>query len=183
MQLSVWLCGWLDFVCECMLDNLYTLMENHLNLYLFLAPAHSVLFNEKERWKSFSSPLFLHFHGLHLRVNIVSLLGTKICGTKQDRNFLRRALSLCIVLFLKKKTFTTALLLLNCSKIWIYDYFLLWCNSSVHFVDLSLILFDFFCPVFPPVAVNIVAPRHCLLGWEPCCFLEEEGLISQEHKV
>lgn len=83
----------------------------------------------------------------------------------------------------KKKTFTTALLLLNCSKIWIYDYFLLWCNSSVHFVDLSLILFDFFCPVFPPVAVNIVAPRHCLLGWEPCCFLEEEGLISQEHKV
>lgn len=64
---------------------------------------------------------------------------------KTDRNFLRRALSLCIVLFFfKKKTFITALLLLNCSKIWIYDYFLLWCNLSVHFVDLSLSLIRHF---------------------------------------
>lgn len=90
------------------------------------------------QWKSFSSPLFLHFHGLHLLVNIVSLLGTEICGTKQDRNFLRRALSLCIVFKKKQKNINHSSSSFKLFQIWIYDYFLLWCNSSVHFVDLSL---------------------------------------------
>lgn len=118
----------------------------------------------KERWKSFSSPLLLHFHGLHLRVNIVSLLGTKICGTKQDRKFLRRALSLCIVLFFKKKNLhhsSSSFKLFQNLNLWLF-FALMWFIRSLRWPFSHFIWFLLSC-FASSSSKHRCTSRHCLL--------------------